>query len=48
MFDPGKGEGATFNWQLIKGIKREFFLAGGLIPENIEKQLRQFSHLQWT
>lgn len=37
MFDPGKGEGATFNWQLIKGIKREFFLAGGLIPENIEK-----------
>ena len=36
-FDPGKGEGATFNWQLIKGIKREFFLAGGLIPENIEK-----------
>lgn len=37
MFDPGKGEGVTFNWQLIKGIKREFFLAGGLIPENIEK-----------
>lgn len=37
MFDPGKGEGATFNWQLIKDIKREFFLAGGLIPENIEK-----------
>ena len=37
MFDPGKGEGATFNWQLIKGIKREFFLAEGLIPENIEK-----------
>lgn len=37
MFDPGKGEGATFNWQLIKGIKREFFLAGGLTPENIEK-----------
>ena len=37
MFDQGKGEGATFNWQLIKGIKREFFLAGGLTPENIEK-----------
>lgn len=37
MFDPGKGEGATFNWQLIKGIKREFFLAGGLTPENIKK-----------
>lgn len=35
MFDPGKGEGATFNWQLIKDVKREFFLAGGLTPENV-------------
>lgn len=36
MFDPGKGEGATFNWQLIKDVEREFFLAGGLTPENVE------------
>ncbi len=35
MFDPGKGEGATFNWQLIKDVEREFFLAGGLTPENV-------------
>lgn len=29
------GSGECFNWQLLKGIERPFFLAGGLKVENI-------------
>lgn len=35
MFDPGKGDGALFNWQLILPVTRPYFLAGGLTPENV-------------
>ena len=35
MFDPGKGDGAVFNWQLIRPVERPYFLAGGLTPENV-------------
>ena len=35
LFDAGKGEGKTFDWELLKGIKREYFLAGGLNLSNI-------------
>jgi phosphoribosylanthranilate isomerase len=33
LLDSGAGTGMTFNWQLIKGIKRPYFLAGGLNPK---------------
>ena len=33
----GTGSGETFNWDLIKGCKRPFILAGGLGPGNITK-----------
>ncbi|MDY5584430.1 MAG: phosphoribosylanthranilate isomerase [Arcanobacterium sp.] len=32
---PGGGTGEPFNWDLLAGIKREYFLAGGLTPENV-------------
>ncbi|MBO6155479.1 MAG: phosphoribosylanthranilate isomerase [Lachnospiraceae bacterium] len=35
LFDAGKGEGKTFDWELLKEIKREYFLAGGLNLSNI-------------
>ena len=35
MFDPGKGSGNTFNWELIRDVERPYFLAGGLTPENV-------------
>lgn len=35
LFDAGKGHGMTFNWEMLKGFDRTFFLAGGLSPENI-------------
>lgn len=34
LLDSGAGTGQTFNWTLIKNINREYFLAGGLSPEN--------------
>ena len=35
LIDAGAGDGKTFDWQLIKNIKRPFFLAGGLNPDNV-------------
>ena len=32
--DGGKGEGKAFDWSLLKDIKRPYFLAGGLKPDN--------------
>ena len=34
MFDPGAGSGKTFNWDILSGCTRGFFLAGGLAPDN--------------
>ena len=35
LLDSGEGSGRTFNWELIgNGIRRPYFLAGGLTPEN--------------
>ena len=38
LLDSGKGTGQTFNWELIReaGLDKPFFLAGGLVPENVE------------
>ncbi len=36
---PG-GTGEHFNWDLIQGIDREFFLAGGISVDNIERAIR--------
>ncbi len=40
LLDSGKGSGMTFNWQHIKDIKRPYFLAGGLSPENAAEAVR--------
>lgn len=34
LLDGGKGSGKAFDWSLLKDIKRPYFLAGGLNPEN--------------
>ena len=43
LLDSGKGSGMVFNWQLIKGISRPYFLAGGLTPENAEDAISVLS-----
>ena len=40
MFDAGAGSGKTFNWDVLSDCKREFFLAGGLAPENAAQAVR--------
>lgn len=40
LLDSGAGTGMTFNWQLIQNIKRPYFLAGGLSPNNIEDAIK--------
>ncbi len=35
LLDSGGGSGKTFNHSLIENIKRPYFLAGGLTPENV-------------
>lgn len=42
LLDSGAGTGTVFDWFLIRRrIKRPFFLAGGLNPENAAKAIRQ-------
>lgn len=39
LLDSGIGSGNCFDWQLLSNVKRPFFLAGGLNPENVEEAL---------
>jgi len=36
LFDSGAGSGEVFDWTLLEGVDRDYFLAGGLTPDNIE------------
>jgi len=45
MFDAYKegmfgGTGKTFNWNLLKGINKKFFLSGGLNSKNVKGAIR--------
>ncbi|MDO4615558.1 MAG: phosphoribosylanthranilate isomerase [Lachnospiraceae bacterium] len=41
LYDAGKGEGRTFNWEWLKeSPEKPFFLAGGLTPENVAEGIR--------
>ena len=40
LLDSGSGSGKTFDWELLKGIKRPYFLAGGLNPENVGEAIK--------
>ncbi len=40
LLDAGMGEGKSFDWKLIKGMNRPYFLAGGLDPDNVEEAVK--------
>ncbi len=35
LLDGGTGAGKTFDWNLLEGVSRPYFLAGGLGPDNL-------------
>lgn len=41
LLDNGQGTGRAFDWSLLAGFERPYFLAGGLTPETIPKAVRQ-------
>ncbi len=40
LLDSGAGTGKVFDWHLIQAVKRPYFLAGGLSPENVSEAIR--------
>ena len=40
LLDAGAGDGVTFDWSIVKGIDRPFFLAGGLDPSNVSDAIK--------
>ncbi len=40
LLDAGTGSGVGFDWSLTDGIGRDYFLAGGLNPENVSEAVR--------
>ena len=46
LLDAGAGDGRPFDWDLLTGFSRPYFLAGGLTPENVGpavERLRPFA-----
>lgn len=41
LLDSGAGSGEVFDWNLMKEIKRPFFLAGGLGIQNVEQAIQE-------
>ena len=40
LLDSGSGSGEVFDWSLISGMKREYFLAGGLTADNVAQAVK--------
>ncbi len=41
LLDSGAGTGRVFDWNLIQNIKKPYFLAGGLKPDNVEDAVKR-------
>ena len=41
LVDSGAGTGTVFDWNLLKNIKRPYFLAGGLDTENVSEAIKE-------
>ncbi len=43
LLDAGTGSGEIFDWDILKEVKRDYILAGGLDPENVAEAVKRFS-----
>ena len=41
LIDSGMGSGKTFDWSVLKGFRREYFLAGGLDSGNVSEAVEK-------
>lgn len=41
LLDSGTGTGRSFDWTLIQDFGRDYFLAGGLCPENVREAIEK-------
>lgn len=41
LLDSGSGSGKVFDWTLLQEMKRPYFLAGGLTPENVGEAIKE-------
>ena len=41
LLDSGAGTGTVFDWKLLQNIRRPYFLAGGLTPDNVANTVKQ-------
>ena len=41
LLDAGMGDGVSFNWEILDGFDRPYFLAGGLNPQNVKKAVER-------
>lgn len=41
LLDSGAGTGTVFDWKLIRDVRRPYFLAGGLSPDNVENAVNR-------
>lgn len=41
LLDSGAGTGTVFDWELLQNIRRPYFLAGGLTPDNAADAVKQ-------
>ena len=39
LLDAGKGDGVSFDWNLLRDFSRLYFLAGGLGPDNVSEAI---------
>ena len=42
LLDAGKGDGVTFDWELLNQFSRPYFLAGGLDTKNVRGAVERF------
>ena len=42
LLDAGTGTGKTFNWDLLRDIRRRYFLAGGLRPDTAATAVQKY------
>lgn len=41
LLDAGAGEGRSFDWSLLEAMDKDYILAGGLSPDNIQEALEK-------